>query len=334
MNDLKPEGIAGGRFAPWTEVEAFIETQTPATWKIPGSPECRFTLSSGGLLSLRMETDELVIPDNLPHREMKLKPIETDDRFYLELTTLSSGLSKELFTFACGVADRVQLEGQDPVKAVHETQEAWESLLARRTRLTPEKELGLIGELWFLSHLAEKIGSGKAVAAWKGPKAEEHDFGLSAIDLEVKTTRSESRHHMIGSLTQMLPNSGRDLYLLSIQLTDAAGAKNNKMSLASLIVEIRKMLSSENNDVSERFEELLAKAGWSENEADMYKSEYILRSKPALIKVDDDFPSITPTAIEGLSNSERILEVRYRVDLEGMGEDFDDHENALLLEDA
>ena len=58
--------------------------------------------------------------------------------------------------------------------------------------------------------------------SWRGPIGEEHDFGMSAPDVEVKTTLGERREHWISTATQLVPTGDRPLYLLSIQLTSAA----------------------------------------------------------------------------------------------------------------
>src|SRR5207302_797447 len=103
--------------------------------------------------------------------------------------------------------------------ALDETLAIWSRVLARRSRMSRDHEVGLYGELLLVRALMTAWTVGEAVASWRGPAAEEHDFGLPQFDVEVKTTTSERRRHWITSLTQLMPTRSRPLWLISIQVT-------------------------------------------------------------------------------------------------------------------
>ena len=92
-------------------------------------------------------------------------------------------------------------------------------IFASRGAMTTEKEVGLLGELLFLEFLIHQIGAGPAISAWQGPLSEEHDFTFDSVHVEVKSTSSERRRHIINGLDQLVPLRGVPLSLLSIQFT-------------------------------------------------------------------------------------------------------------------
>lgn len=69
----------------------------------------------------------------------------------------------------------------------------WFALLRPRGRMSVEAELGLWGELWFLSR-ATRID--QLFAAWRGPEGDETDFFLDSVGAEVKTSTSLHRHYV------------------------------------------------------------------------------------------------------------------------------------------
>ena len=71
-----------------------------------------------------------------------------------------------------------------------------------------------------------------------------------------------------------------------------------------------------------RFERLLALAGWREETPDAQLSRFLLRLPPRLVLVDETCPRVTPSMIDGALGTAlacRVLEVRYRIDLDGCG---------------
>lgn len=142
--------------------------------------------------------------------------------------------------------------------------EEWQDLLARRYHLGKSEELGLWGELYFLSVLPDpEMG----VAGWCGPKGLHFDFSANGIDIDVKTSLVEHEHYF--SLDQLVESPSRsDRYVYSIWITeDPAGG----MSLMDMVNTIR-------SRVVDRvaFERKLYCTGFSDS--DRYEDRYSVLS--------------------------------------------------------
>lgn len=97
-------------------------------------------------------------------------------------------------------------------QALVEWVEEWQTLLARRSVLTTEQQLGLWGELWVIAN-AENVDA--LIAAWRGPEREATDFFLNGLGLEVKASRQAHVHHI--SQRQIdEPLGAHQAYVLSI----------------------------------------------------------------------------------------------------------------------
>lgn len=186
------------------------------------------------------------------------------------------------------------------------------AILAKRARLTPEQQVGLLGELLVVRRLVAVRGEEETIDWWLGPDAEQHDLALPTADVEVKTTTSERREHVIHGVGQLEPNPGRPLWLLSIQLTRAGGAHG--ISLAELVSDVSSLLTTRRP----RFVEHLAGLSWRQDDVELYRDRYLLRSDPQAYLVDDDFPALTGARLNAVvPHPERVSAVSYRVDVTG-----------------
>ncbi|MGO3152809.1 MAG: PD-(D/E)XK motif protein [Galactobacter sp.] len=201
--------------------------------------------------------------------------------------------------------------GRSYAQAVTYAVEQFRKLLRSRRRLSASQETGLIGELSVLLQLIGAIGAEEAVEAWLGPEAEEHDFGLPGYDLEVKTTLSEDRAHVIHGLDQLSPNPNRELHLLSLQFT--AAGRGEGESLTQLA---RRALASAGMQAT-AVRTALDQVGWREEDADLYSKRYTLRRNPRCYLVDEHFPAITQERINRVIPNAGLIghDVSYRVNV-------------------
>lgn len=184
------------------------------------------------------------------------------------------------------------------------------AILSARRRISPEQQLGLVGELSVLRELLRHHSETEVFDWWIGPQSEQHDFALPTLDLEVKTTASERRAHVIHGTGQLRPNPGRPLWLVSIQLTRAGGADG--INLAELVTDIRGTLGSRRD----RFLEHLVGLGWRDSDIDLYRDRYLLRSAPQAYHVDEDFPAITDERLaSAVPHPDLVTAVSYRIDV-------------------
>lgn len=129
-------------------------------------------------------------------------------------------------------------------------------MVLRRTGLTEDETLGLLGELRFLEALLivapGQRAKGKAIAAWKGHEKGARDFIDGRCGVEVKTTRSEHSRHRISNVMQVDPRrslSGElqeELFLLSFGFRRVDRTNESSgFSLPELVDSILTRLESE-----------------------------------------------------------------------------------------
>jgi Putative PD-(D/E)XK family member, (DUF4420) len=287
-------------------VAAGVEIAYP----FPGSPVVVLRIEGAvPRLTLRIESNEPAPVAVSALQHVRVASISADGTQFLTVTVSGGELVLDGHAMLCAIADRVQLEHRPPAKAIVETVVQWRSVLAARSRMSAEAEIGLFGELLVLEALHAAIGP-TAIDSWRGIENEEHDFGLEKIDVEVKTTAGERRTHWISGIRQLLPSVDRPLAMLSIQVT--RGGMTGR-TLAELIDSLRLVIA----DVTQ-LDEKLARVGWDDTEADLYVERWTLRSAPMAFQVAGDFPRLTPGFLGMLPiDAQSLIEVRYRIDLDG-----------------
>jgi hypothetical protein len=296
--------------------DRYLDSGVPVVLPIHGMPEAFiFVEPLRPELGLRVEVGPDSDAPETGLRNIIARIAVRDGTRFLEVVVTVSALFRDAYPVLCSMADRVQVGGLSPSSALRATLDKMSSLLHPPDSMSREREVGLFGELLVLGGLISALGVNKAVQAWRGGQAEEHDFGLPALDVEVKTTTGERRAHWIGSLTQMVPTRDRPLWLVSHQLT-AAGTGHGH-TLPDLVETIRLELGS--GVARDGFEMTLAGSGWREDDRERLVTRWTLRTESLAYAVVGAFPRLTPDALRhsGLP-LDRIPEVRYRIDLDGL----------------
>jgi hypothetical protein len=234
----------------------------------------------------------------------------------VEISTVAPVLFPYFHGFAVSVADRVQLDGLDPNAAINECVFRWQDLLRQAGMLSLERQLGLIGELWLLDHLIGHLGPIEALESWSGPTHAAHDFRFGPFEIEVKTTRGEHRVHVISSDTQLVASEGSELHLLSLQFTAAGPGQG--ASLQTRIASVRARI--QDAALKRTFDRTLADAfGLDLDDLAAYTARVKLRTPPYLVPVCGRFPRLVLGDLGDRTDTSRISDVRYRVDVEGLG---------------
>jgi len=298
------------------DLDEHWDTNTPVIVRLPGAPDLNIRIDKpADRLTLRAEIPPGVSIPVTGLANIKVNSVVDDGAKFIEISTVGENLLHDGYAMLMTVADRIQLDGLAPLKALEETLALWESILASRLRLGTEAEIGLFGELLFLEGL---LKAGVAGAdAWRGGLREEHDFGFGEGDIEVKTTSGEHRQHRINGLGQLQETEGSSLWLLSIQIT--RGSDGQGRTLPELINDVRDL----GGDLGrKKIDENLSGAGWQNDQHDLYSDVWRLRSRPLLLRVDGSFPRITRDLISGLQQIEtaRIREVDYLLDVADLPE--------------
>lgn len=203
----------------------------------------------------------------------------------------------------------------DAIVVIHQRINYWRNLFAKiqGVGLSPEKQRGLYGELYFLNlllneneKLKEKLNS------WRGAFSANQDFAIREIAVEVKTTRGKGDVVFISNEMQLDFSDWKKLYLGVITVNESAGSNR---TLRRIIEKILDRIVS-NQTMVENFQEKLELAGIDLDEIEAYNEvEYTVKSI-IFYEVRDGFPVITKNTIKNSA----ISETKYRLDVSGCKE--------------
>ncbi|MBW8172948.1 PD-(D/E)XK motif protein [Ornithinimicrobium sp. Arc0846-15] len=227
----------------------------------------------------------------------------------LEVDVTQGGVAAA-YSLAIGIADLVQLKKQPLAAAISTTIKDQRELFDRRGGLSEQEEIGLVGELLLLEHLMNKVGPGQALAAWVGPRKGEHDFVFTQAHLEVKTTKSQDRIHVIHGLGQLVPHEDVALMLISTQIS--FGAAGHGATLPQQIARLRQKAGGN----LQQLNELLTRSKWRDDASDLHGTVWSPRSTPRAYLVGSQFPALTSSALANVvPQFGRITHVEYRINV-------------------
>ena len=163
----------------------------------------------------------------------------------------------------------------------------WQTFLRESgSGLSPQRQRGLYGELYFLSRvLLDRIPPIVAVDSWTGPLKTPQDFGFGGFAVEVKTTIANQHQNLRISSERQLDTTpldgGLDLFHLSVDGREGAG-----QTLPEVVAEVRTKLQE-----SAVFEDRLFVAGYLDARAEIYRTGYTIR-EANVFRVSEPFPRI------------------------------------------
>ena len=304
----------------WVNIVVNIEKNISFRDRVMGPKNAEIYFDSGNTeIGIDVAIDDDVLPDFLPV-EITYKVINGPDNLKLfRVSSRNQDIFREFYDFLVEVLERIQRDGEDALEAVNGAWSAWGKLLNRQSILSRDKQVGLIGELWCLRRIYEARGLDFALNAWHRKENSEHDFSFEDFDIEAKSTITEDRVHVIGSLMQLESTEPRELFLLSIQLTSAPAHANGSLSLRSMVAEFESFCNSAQK--LEQFRNRLSNAGWDANHQVFYESTFVHRSEPRLVLIDDNSPRLVTKLLNHLPEDcrPRIGQVVYRASFDGLG---------------
>lgn len=299
----------------WRDVQQQLSLGLPAIFPLqsPEKPRVDYVVTDEADICLRLE---LGPRGRLPHSPLpvvRVHEILVGRMRMARLSCTEPHLLRDFHDLLNAVAARVVTHGLTPRRALQSTISAWSALLERPRGLDTRRRIGLLGELAVLDAVAEHLGWNTAVAAWKGPDDEEHDFGLPAYDVEVKTTAGELRRHVIQGIDQLSPNPGRDLWIVSHRLT-RGGAQGR--TLTECVRAIRERIAEEAPSAVDLFDHQVHDAGWRSDLSD--DERWSLRDQSVVLHTRH-VPALSSSMLGELPVElrHRIDQVSYRVDLTG-----------------
>jgi len=208
--------------ATWTALAATpAETRTYRTRTL--SPDCPMdvyaalrALDDAPCLLIRCEAPE----GSLFELGGTRLSVDRDGQCALLVLSLEDASQRDLFTTLC--ADAVEAAGSEPGQALsrfHTRLDAWRRFLReRRSGLSREETVGLIGELLILERLLAFHSN--LLTSWKAPDQALHDFERNGHALEIKTSHGPSSRVQISTLDQLDTAGLRRLDLVHVRLLD------------------------------------------------------------------------------------------------------------------
>ena len=236
----------------------------------------------------------------------------TEAAQWLALTRKSSG-SFELFTSMVS----------DVVESLHAAElgdeknllriflgriRAWQEFMRKGAlALSPEAELGLIGELAVLDAIIkEGVAASTAIEGWLGPLDGMQDFHLGLGALEVKSSISPAGFPAkIGSLEQLDDRALQPLFVVGAKFRQVDSGKNLPTIIADLFASL-----GNNQEALRLLEERLLAAGYFTQHTDRYPRRFVL-NEIRVVEVVEGFPRLIQGDIPP-----GILGARYDIDLD------------------
>ncbi len=291
-------------------VDSIWRSGHPVMLPMTGSPACKLDLHPAkGTITL-ITAFNPPEPDVARWRSITFTPVASDEGDLAELTVSVDGNVHGAYGLLAAVADELQLHDEPLAAAVAIAITKHRNLFGGKEGLTAEKEIGLFGELMVLEYLIGKIGAGPAIGSWQGPMSEEHDFVFGDVHLEVKTTSSEERRHMMHGFTQLVPLRGVPLSLISIQLT--RGSNVDGQTLGQLVSRVR----AKSDGYRSKLDVGLEAWGWDDADVELYNTFWTKRNEPRAFDVDERFPALTAARLApAIPNFNVVSDLTYRVDL-------------------
>jgi hypothetical protein len=312
--------------------EIYLGTSAPSVIHVLDQPRVEIVaVPAEDRLTLRVWTSEQVVAIGTP-RAIMARYVSLGQERVLEVSTSVRHLHQPFLNLIFAICDQLLSGSGTAAKAVESALADFRQLLAGGDLLSDERLQGLFGELWTLRELIQVNGA-KSVEAWTGPKRLTHDFRYGRTELELKTTASASPRHRINGAGQLVPSVGCSLYLVSVLAQPTGPAAGN--SVPELVSRITALLSSARAELG-TFQDRLRAADYRETDAVHYVTRWALRAAPKAILIHSDFPSITQGRLDwmlGTSNSGRISDVGYSLDVSGLGVEYgtDEFRNIITI---
>lgn len=226
-------------------------------------------------------------------------------RLVLELQDMAY---EEVFcVFAASIAGSAGsgMATRDAARKCWGTLERWRNFFAeKRDCLGRKEQIGLFGELWIISKLADDgLELMSLLDSWTGALRTDQDFQFKSASLEVKTTTAvESDRVKIASARQ-LDDTGIDLLVLTRVSLDER--QNGGISLPKLIDELKDRAGKLSAGSQIIFEERLAQAGYAEEHRPIYETKGYSERSVDFFMVGRGFPRILeselPSGIVGIT---------------------------------
>jgi hypothetical protein len=255
------------------------------------------------------------LPEGWGFEVVRVDPF-SDGMTWIALSRKESG-SPELFAEmvgdVAGAMDSAASEGEGAIlRTMLRRVRMWQQFMSRGAGLlSPEAELGLAGELFFMELLLNAGVSPEIVLnGWVGPDDAPQDFILGDGAIEVKATMSSSGFPVkIGSLEQLDDALASPLFLAAVRF---AGGEVGT-TLPEMVAELERCLADEPGAIYLLRERLMV-AGYSDAHAGQYSRRFEPKERRVLY-VKEGFPRLTPGIVPA-----GVTRALYEINLDHAGD--------------
>lgn len=245
----------------------------------------------------------------------------------LALTRQTAGSTELFAAMACDVVGAIDVAAADGasesrlLRVLVGRVLAWQQFMSRgATPLDPEAELGLVGELHFMTILLESgVSPETMLKGWVGPDDAPQDFLLGDGAIEVKATMSSSGFPVkIGSLEQLDDSVASPLFLAAVRFGRGEGG----LTLPEIVAEIERRLEGASG-ATDFLRERLMVAGFSGAHAGQYSRRFEPKER-RIFFVSEGFPRLTPGSVPV-----SVTRALYEINLDHAGDFLSDLGTAL-----
>jgi hypothetical protein len=185
---------------------------------------------------------------------------------------------------------------------------AWQEFMRKGTQaLSPEAEIGLVGELVILGTIMDAgVAAAQAIESWIGPLDAIQDFEIGTGALETKATLSAKGFAVkIGSLEQLDDSVRQPLFVVGVRFRQVESGQN----LPELVASIRAAIQGD-AEALQLFSVRLIAAGYIDSHEGRFPRRFVL-NEIRVIKVGEEFPRLTPGTVPA-----GITRAMYEIDLD------------------
>jgi len=282
INDALKTGVVLKRFSPDIMPECFVAMRMPENVKSIAFRLLKTNVDVSALNDLKDITTE-ILPDETQPDKMLLLISLADNT----LSSIFAVLCEDLFNSVSDVREEKEL-----VKSLQNRFLKWKELfeLAKSPGLSPEKQIGLFGELFLLKKLLVETGNlTECLNIWVGPDTGIRDFEKNNNAIEVKTTQTHNHQKIrISSERQLDTTLLENLFLFHLSLEKRNGNEN---SLNKIVTELFSIIG-DNKLLSNVLNRKLISVGYFKHHESCYENiSYLIRGED-FYKVTEHFPRI------------------------------------------
>lgn len=281
-NDSLKTGVVLKRYSPEIIPDCFVAMRMPEKVK-----SIAFRLSSNkvdisSLNDLKDITTEIFPDESETSKSLLL--ISLSDNL---LSSIFAVLCEDLFNFVYEVSNELEL-----IRALQNRFIKWKELfiLAKSSGLSPEKQIGLFGELYLLKKLfIETSQIEKSLNIWVGPDTGIRDYEKGNNAIEVKTTQTHNHQKVRISSERQLDTTLLDslfLYHLSLEKRNSS-----EFSLNTIVDELYSIIGN-NKLLSNVLKRKLTSVGYFKHHKPQYENDSYLVRDQDFYKISEKFPRI------------------------------------------